>query len=525
MRLAAHILRELHVRFGRFAAIRLALYPLTALLTTPFQLAGTLWKSRVLLDGRWGTYNGFTPFFGISTLFYYTMAVNLYRHGRRGTAPHLGLGNYPLSRWFFQTLVSLYAYWRLAPIGPPLGMFGWLAAHAVFAVGHDFMLVLAVMGLALISTGFYFEAFIGQNYNTLGWAFVPLGLFAVTAGIWPLAAMAWLGVSFGSFTATAIMILLCLSQSLWTWSPWPLLTILPALLKLCLHFLPNLERGDVLSSSRSILMSIGILRRPARYKYPRKLGLSFWFYLLAFGQFVLVAALEGNPWLGMILAGFVIFVLNSTGFRFADPCSILVLMMSLATGALIAAPSVLLAVSAWLVLSPLPAVFLTYMPRPRLDVVPSLAPFRVENLLRPVEDFLALVRPGERVLMAFEDPGDDYAKIFDGYRVLLELPLYVAGQRDFHVFPDWWAVIAENHPGGANFWGRSVERVKENVREFKARFVVIYQPTGTELDPAWAAAGFEPLRRLDWADYYELEASRPYQGETPRWWLLRSPTA
>ncbi|GMU57410.1 MAG: hypothetical protein AMXMBFR33_65560 [Candidatus Xenobia bacterium] len=521
--MARHIWRELNTRFGRMAALRLAFYPLTVLLTTPFQLATTLVRSRVLLDGRWGSYNAFTPFFGISTLFYYTMAINLYRHGRRGTAPHLGMGNYPLSRWFFQTLVSLYAYWRLAPIGPPLGMFGWLAAHAVFAVNHDFALVLAVMGLALISTGFYFEAFIGQNYNTLGWAFVPLGLYAVTQGIWPLAVIAWLGVSLGSFTATTMMIILCFAQSLWTWSPWPLLTVLPALCKLLTHFLPNLERGDVFSSSHAILMSIGILRRPARYKHSSRLGLSFWFYLASFGQFVVVAGLLGHPWLGLILAGFILFVLNSTGFRFADPCSLLALMMSLATGALIVRPDPLLAVSTWLVISPLPAVLLTFMPRPRLDTMPALAPFRVENLVRPVEDFLALVRPGERVLMAFEDPVDDYSKIFDGYRVLLELPLYVAGQRDFHFLPDWWAVISENHPQGANFWGRSLERVSHNVRELGARYAVVYQNSGTALDPAWQAAGFQPLRRLDWADYYELDAARPYLGETPCWWLLRSP--
>ena len=111
-------------RFGWLGMVRLLFYPLTVLVTTPVRLAQTLWACRVLADGRWGNYPHFTATTGLSYLFYWRRAINLYRFGRAGASPYLGVGKYRLSRCFFYPLPSLYAYWAAGAVVPLAGIFG-----------------------------------------------------------------------------------------------------------------------------------------------------------------------------------------------------------------------------------------------------------------------------------------------------------------------------------------------------------------------------------------------------------------
>ena len=138
-----------------------------------------------------------------------------------------------------------------------------------------------------------------------------------------------------------------------------------------------------------------------------------------------------------------------------------------------------------------------------------------------MERFLAPVKPGQRVLMAFENPNGVYEKIFDGYRVLLELPLQVAAKKEVHFMPDWWAVFEVNYDGAPEFWGRDVESVKDNLLTWKTDYVVIYQDSQTKLNPKWEEAGFEALSHFSWLSYEKDLGTKLYSGETPDWWLLK----
>jgi len=141
-----------------------------------------------------------------------------------------------------------------------------------------------------------------------------------------------------------------------------------------------------------------------------------------------------------------------------------------------------------------------------------------------MEQFLQPVQRGQRVLMAFDNPNGVYEKVFDGYRTLLELPLYVATRREIHFMPDWWGVFELNYEGAPEFWGRDVDSVLQNVEHWHADYVVIYQEAGTALEPKWQEAGFEVAGKFSWADYAnDLRGEKPYTGPTPDWWLLRKP--
>lgn len=131
------------------------------------------------------------------------------------------------------------------------------------------------------------------------------------------------------------------------------------------------------------------------------------------------------------------------------------------------------------------------------------------------------VPTGLRVLFAFEDPGDDYAKIFDGYRLLMELPLLVASEKGVHLMPDWYAVTETNYPDAPSFWGREPWRVRENMARWNADRVIVYQDAGTELDPAWSS-DYKVIATFDWGEWTTvLGSARLWATEcAPKWWLL-----
>jgi hypothetical protein len=141
-----------------------------------------------------------------------------------------------------------------------------------------------------------------------------------------------------------------------------------------------------------------------------------------------------------------------------------------------------------------------------------------------MEKFLCPVSKGQRILMIFDDPKGVREKVFDGYRILLELPHYVAAKNEVHFMPDWWGLSELNYEGAPDFWGRDVASVLKNADYWQADFVIIYQEAGTELASKWQEVGFEVKGRFSWSDYAEdLRGNNPYPGLTPNWWLLRKP--
>ncbi len=514
-------------RFGWIGLIRVLCYPLTLLVTTPVRLAQTLWTCRVLADGKWEYYNRFTAQNGINSLTYWTGALNLYRYGRSGVSPYLGLGNYKLSQWFFYSLPSLFAYWRLAPITPLVGLFGWLLVHAIWTEQVSSWWLLLIMGLALISTSFYGNTFVYQNYNALGWLFFPLGLYGLLNERWLIASLAWLAASFGSFTTVFVASILSITVAVYSLSLWPLLAIFPAGIKLLTHFLPAFAIGNWRKDMVRIMKAIGMTKKSTRYKrVGHKLVIGEVYYLLLYGQFIVVVYWLTNQLSVLLLVGVLLFLLNSTRImRFADHQSIYMMMMSLATAVTIQSQQPWLLPSYWFLMSPLPR----FMGLPAnslvLDIVPKYAPFSLKNLFEGMERFLQPVQSGQRVFMAFDNPNGLYDKVFDGYGTLLELSSYVATKREILLMPNWWGVFELNYEGAPELWGRDVGSVLKNIEYWNADYVIVYQETGTKLDPKWLEAGFAVIEKFSWADYARdlRDGKFSLAVPIPDWWLLRTP--
>jgi len=109
----------------------------------------------------------------------------------------------------------------------------------------------------------------------------------------------------------------------------------------------------------------------------------------------------------------------------------------------------------------------------------------------------------------------------DGYRRIFEVLDYVATSKEIHVLPDWWAIFELNYEGASDFWGRDVESITQNMKQWKTDYVVVYQKEISVLDPKWEEAGFISLNQFSWENYdHSFLPLKPYNEQPPFWWLL-----
>jgi hypothetical protein len=503
-------------------------YPVITMLTTPVRLAQTLWACRTLADGKhWHYYSHFNPHRALSSLFYWTGALNIYRYGRSGVTPYQGLGKTRLTYGFHYSLPSLYAYWMAGAVVLLFGMFVWWASHWLWLQGSDgqWIWVMTILFLTLSSTLFYVNIFALQNYNVLGWMFFPTALYGWLTGHWAIACLALLGASFGSFTVVVISGMLAVVFSIETGSFMGVLTVIPAFLKLSTHFWANISPRDICSIWANTAKFIGLAKRKVKYKRskiqfgPRKIYL--WLLCVQY-----VAALsyyyEEIPIL--LVSGIMIWLVNDVLVRFADEQTFLMLVISLGTATLLQKDgfNIGIGISYYLFASPIP-MFLRFPSQACLSIVPRYKPVNILPVLEGLKDFLMPVKEDQKVLMALNDPKERYEALFDGYFVLLEPLVYTASQKKILMIPDWRAVSELNCEGDPGYWGCGIKEVTDNMEQLDCRYVVVYQRDRKQLGPEWHEAGFEVMSHFSWADYEHLfKECRPYEGPIPDWWLLKN---
>ena len=528
MILRANIYRQ---RFGLFAFVGLLFFPITLLITNPIRIVRTLWFAKVLANGQWSQYNRFRPPRGINSLFYWTEALNFDRYGRKGISPYVGTGNYHLGKWWHMSLTSSYLYWRLGAMLPVLSMFGWLGSHVLWidASHVDALWFMVVILTALVSSYFYASAFVFLNYNSFGWLFMPLGLYGIITENYWIAAFGWFGASLGSFTVLFIAGVLSISWAIFNQSIFPLIALIPSVLKLFSHFL---FVEDIMKSLDRVAKGIGLVRgQKVKYKRAANQGLfssEMQYYLITWGVFCLILWID-SAYSYAVLASTVWFlaIINSAVSRFADPQSLHLAMFSVATPILLLNPSPLLFGLFWIGVSPLPALIGAESLTGRMIGLKSYRPFRVGAIIERCHEFFSEIPKDSRVLLALNDPNNQYSDIFDGYRSNYELAFYTANINKILVFPDWWAIFDNNNFESPDFWGREPNDVIQNCIKWHAEYVIIYQPSGTGLENKWADCGFIEISSFDWGimlnDHLGGEPCWPDDKPAPKWWLLRMP--
>jgi hypothetical protein len=504
----------------------LLFYPVLLIYRLPCAWIRSLWAARVLINGRWSRYMGFHPHNSINSLFYRTQWINLDRYGRSHRSPILGLGDYPLKNWFHLSLPASYVYANAGAVTTLSCTIVWICSHLLWLDTFSPWWVLLVSVFLLLSSTAYAMAFARQNYQMLGWMFLPSALYFTLQGELVVASFAWLATGLSGLTPAFFAVPIALTIALSQGNMLLSVVLTPLLIISVSRFLPLMHSSDPFKAVTQILKLIGFTQKGVRYNYGMKnFGLmNTYFTSLYVAMGFLISYAQGHivvlPFLGAL-----VYLFNQRFFRVADEQSLIVIAASLfAISAIQAEPNWLTLLATWLAFNPLGS-FLSIQQLGKRGGDSSILinePFDHTPLMVGVEYFLRAVQPGDKVYCAFDDPNGKYSNIFDGYRVIHELPLNIASQKSFHLFPDWWAVAQTNYIGAPQCWGRSVDDVVDNCRRWDANFSIIYKATGDQLDSEWNNH-FTLVSEFDWGDYLHLLRGVdlwPCDQPTPKWFLL-----
>lgn len=514
--------------------ISLVFYPGFLLFMMPLAWIKSIWVARILLKGQWHKYMGFHPQNAINSLFYRTQWINLKRFGRNGNSPLIGLGDFPLRKWFHLSYLGSLFYANAAPIITLIGSLFWALSHLVWMTHINTSWSIFLSLTLLFSSTCYAMAFSRQNYQILGWMFFPLGLFFLNfADISGTTAVFLLMTIGGGVTQIFFVAPIVVYFSYYNSEPYILATLVVAIMVISSRFLPMLTSKSLFLSLSETAKLIGLSSTNVRYERGvRKLSNYTIYFLIIFSIGTLFLSLASDVFPTLAVFGIIAFFVNQRLLRVADEESMIMLFLSLFAFYVIQQEYNFLAISAlWLVASPLP-VFLSVqepiskMKFGRIIINP---PFDHTEIEKALEKFFVSVCKGDSVYFAFSDPKGSYNNCFDGYRHLIEMPLYFASKKDFHLFPDWYAVSQTNYQGAPNCWGRCPEKVSENMEKWRAKFSIIYQESGSDLEKKWLSH-YELLSTFDWKEYdsyfrgFNLWSNETY---APKWFLLKpriSPT-
>ncbi len=507
--------------------IELLLYPGFLLWRMPIAWMKSLWAARIFLNGQWHQYMGFHLRNSINNLFYRTQWINMSRHGVNGVSPNLGLGAYPLKKWFHLSFLGSSIYANAGAVTTLLGTLLWVFSHLIWLDQVESLWLLGVIVALFFSTTAYAMAFARQNYQILGWMWLPLALYGVSSENWIIASFCWFAAGLGGITQIffGIFIMAIVSMLNETWLP--LLVLIPAIILTTSRFLPLLRGGGLALALINIAKWIGITTRKVRYNrgMNRPSPVTIYFFSLYLGASLAFWLVSGDLPV-LLIFGAVLFPINQNLFRIADEQSLIILNVSLWTVAIVKYPyEWLLFGLFWIVVSPLGFFLQIQNLFDKNGGMTILAnpPFNTDNLLKKLGIFFAPVKSGDTVYFAFKDPNGQYKNIFDGYRVLHEAPLCIAAEKAFHLLPDWYAVAETNYAGAPLCWGRTVEEVKDNCKRWDAKYAVIYQDSGSVLDANWLK-DFELFDEFDWMDLsYEYGDMKlwPENKLNPKWFLLK----
>ncbi|MEM7161491.1 MAG: hypothetical protein AAF487_03530 [Bacteroidota bacterium] len=510
-------------RFGILGLLRFAFYPLTHLLANPIILTISLLKSlsQFSIHGikRFQHFN-LTP--ALVSYFYSIRAWNLKKYGRRGKTDYLGLGEYYLARCFNYSKFSLYTYWKAGAFTVFIGMLLYACAF-LFVSQKDLHFYLCLY-LGITSSLFFANLFRSQNYNVIGWIFFPIVLIGLMEDLPFLVAFSLLLASYGSFTVVVFGILF---SGIWglIQVDWLMMFAgLPALLKLLTHFHPFLKIDKKLGLEilNKVLKAIGANEK-AKYhrKKTKALNLFKLYFIVLDILFIASYAFIVNDFPYLYTVYFGIYLINSLKFRIADDQSLHMLRLTVALITVIYAQNYYLLISLWLVISPLPLMIGYYQMRV-LDLLPISQPLNLRVMESRFEQFFEEVEKGSKVLMACEDPDSKYENVFQGFRHLIELPIYVAMLKGIRLFPDWWAVFELNYEGATEIWGTQSMEVERNMKEWNCRYVISYDWDKKEIDPLLNDSNFEKIAELDWSEFDSLFKDYPkLKKKDLKWYLLK----
>ena len=342
----------------------------------------------------------------------------------------------------------------------------WLVSHFIWHDSIDLKLLIVLILLSMVSSLFFINTFVLQNYNSVGWAFFPFFLFSLNSGNYLLVLIFALIISFGSITVSIFTFFYALLFFFLDGYNFLLIfTMTPPAIKLLYHLFlllsskkkpdekdKNHESFKSYNAFLDIIKIIGVTKKGAKYKRKRELNIVHFYFLFLSTMFFLTDYYVAGSFNWLFFITVLIFILNSFKFRFADNQS-MYMLFSCGLYSCIQTPHYLLIISFWLLISPLPFLLGSnfLIGKKSFDFFPVLKPLYIKGIIEDLREFIAPICSGDRILISYEDPLNDYRQIFSPFRDLQEPLLYLLSEKGARAFPDWFSVMETNYIGSDSF--------------------------------------------------------------------------
>ena len=495
---------------------------LHALLLIPVWVIGTYVNSSgVLFKSKSNfRFNHFTPHDGLNSLFYWSLLYNVKNYGFGGNSPSMGSGNYKLSKAWHFPLVSGYLYKKLAPFLPCLSFLVCMLSFCLFANKVSWVYCITVIGFGIFSYSCYSNSFLAQNYNSLGWAFLPLCLFALeTNNLW-LFCMSSSLVAMGSLTANFCLGIMLIATSLKTLLFVPFISYIPAIL---ISLLNLLNSGNIIKRIKLIVSAINSGKR-TKYKRFNKMDLNLNYFIFIALQFLFTIAysmmFKEIPL--MLVLSLLICIVNNHILRFADIQSLVALTLITSTYYTLISGTLLILPIYFLIINS-PYCLLGYKLNKNNYRLKALKPFDLKPFLDGMSDFLAPTENNSRILFSFENPEGSYHSLFDRQRVHFELPYHIATQKNCNLMPNWYLIAQDMTEDLPQYWGRDIDAIKVNIKNWKPDYLIYYTLDLEEIDPQLEKEGFQLLNTFYWNGFPQLSNISYGLSCLPKWFLFRVP--
>lgn len=496
-------------------------YTILSPLINPVVFFQSIWNCRVLLNGDWANYRMFHPIHSLDFLWYEIIHFNMVRYGKRGRSKYLGSGNYKMSNQPQYTSISFGLFHLSTNVTILVGIMGFVLMHLFWLPQVDAWLMVVVLSIGFFSTNFFLNVY-HNNYNLLGWAVFPVILYALHQDQFFVLAGMLLLMSFFSITATFISCIFVGITMLLAGNVLPLIYLaVPLVIRLLIHLWPSISDGG--GGISDILKFIGGTGKKAvRYKrhdIKRFNGKMVYFSLLIIFLGYMDYTASGEVKASVIIT-LALFVLNQGFIRFADPQSIYMTMTGVAMYLVLSQGSWLLLIPFFLISNGSPYYYLYPTKGNFIPVLKPFKPFRFSLIQERLNQFIEDLEKDAKVLVAFEDPQDNYEKLFDLQRPFLQGLVNTAIRKDILILGNKWAVIENNFVGSDDWWGRDESEVKNNLKKWQADYLVYYSyerdfPTFLDQNEK-----LELTAELNWKELSDA-LERP-KAKLPTWRLYKS---
>lgn len=418
---------------------------------------------------------GFDMLSSLNNFFYKTQKLNLDIYYKHKESRLLGFGKYHMSRLFYIPSISHNAFLNFGPAFTTI-LFSFLNIFIclIFYNNSSLEWISLLIFLGYFSGINYSSSFTSQNYNLISWFFFPIIIFAIVHSKIYLLLISITCLFLTSFGVGLYVAFFLVFYIIFIDFSYHFLFLIFIFLTLIFIY-PLIKSGLLKKWLLETFFFIGISKKSKYTRSHQRLSRFNIYYTIIFSIPIILNFFIENDYVFLINFSFGIFIINQFLFRFMDRenpiyafllCNLIFVilnpkMINLFTFILIANPF-----ADSLNISKIDKIKIFFKLR-------VFRPFTNDKLLNDIKKFTKKVPKNNTILFAYNNPKNNYDKIFDGYRFIVE-PIYFYFQiRKIRSFPDWYAVWEETNKNKI-IWGRSLKKIMDNLKKLKTKFVVYY---------------------------------------------------